>query len=62
MSWIDKEITRKYNKVADLFPLLDGSDFDELKADIAKNGLLGIHLAARGREYHRRQEQTPGVY
>lgn len=40
VDWIDKEITRKYNEVADLFPLLDGSDFDELKADIGKNGLL----------------------
>jgi len=35
-----EEEDRYYNKVADLFPLLDGPEYEELKADIAKNGLL----------------------
>lgn len=38
--WIDKENARKYHKVANLFPLLDGAEFDKLKADIAQNGLI----------------------
>lgn len=40
MNWIDTEIERKYNKVADLFPLLNGLEFGELRDDIAENGLL----------------------
>ena len=49
MDWIDTEIERKYHKVADLFPLLTGADFDELKADIGQNGLFeAIWLHADG--------------
>jgi len=38
--WVEQEIQRKYHQVANLFPLLDGPEFDELKADIAANGLI----------------------
>lgn len=38
--WLEQERKRKYHKIAELFPLLEGPDYDELKADIAKNGLL----------------------
>jgi N6-adenosine-specific RNA methylase IME4/ParB-like chromosome segregation protein Spo0J len=40
MSWLDAESGREYHEVSSLFPLLEGADYEALKADIAQNGLL----------------------
>ena len=53
------EQTRPYHEVANLFPLLDGNEYEQLKADIAKNGLLepiwinGEGAIIDGRNRHR---------
>ena len=38
--WITTEIDRPYHSTASLFPLMDGAEYEELRADIAKNGQL----------------------
>lgn len=38
--WLEKETDRKYHEIASLFPLMEGTGYEELKADIAENGLL----------------------
>lgn len=53
------EMSREYHPAATVFPLLDGREFEELKADIAANGLLEpiiLHPDGRiidGRNRHR---------
>lgn len=39
-TWLEQEISRKYHETASLFPLMQGADFEKLKADIVENGLL----------------------
>jgi len=38
--WLDREIVREYHPVSMYFPLLEGEEFDKLKASIAENGLI----------------------
>lgn len=40
MTWLEKEERRKYHEVAQIFPLMQGDEFEQLKDDIANNGLL----------------------
>ena len=39
-TWLEQEAERPYHPVAALFPVLEGPEFEELKADVAANGLL----------------------
>lgn len=58
-NWLEQEQQRPYHKVASLFPLMEGSEFEELKADIQANGLIEpiwLHLDGSildGRNRHR---------
>lgn len=38
--WKEKEMHREYHDIANLFPLMEGAEFEDLKEDIAENGLL----------------------
>lgn len=40
MDWIKDEQHRKYHEVSSFFPLMEGKEFEQLKTDIADNGLL----------------------
>ena len=40
MNWLDTEQHRKYHQVCQMLPLMEGAEFDELKGDIATNGLI----------------------
>jgi len=59
INWLEREIAREYHPVAALFPLMEGAEFEELKADIATNGLLeaiwidGDGRVLDGRNRHR---------
>lgn len=39
-NWVATESERPYHEVSNLFPLMEGTEFEDLKADIAQNGLL----------------------
>lgn len=55
----DTELTRQYHEVANIFPLIQGEEFEALKSDIKQNGLLEpiwLHPDGRiidGRNRHR---------
>jgi N6-adenosine-specific RNA methylase IME4 len=58
--WITEETHRGYHEFANLFPLLQGKEFDALKDDISENGLLeaiwlhpGDESIIDGRNRHR---------
>ena len=38
--WLKVETKRPYHEVSSLFPLMEGDEYEQLKADIAQNGLL----------------------
>lgn len=40
--WLNEELDRPYHEVAQLFPLMLGDGFEQLKADVAANGLLEV--------------------
>lgn len=40
MEWLETEIHREYHEVSNIFPLLEGEEFEALVVDIAENGLL----------------------
>ena len=55
-----QEADRQYHEVANIFPLMQGDEYDGLKADIKANGLLepiwlhpDTHLIIDGRNRHR---------
>jgi hypothetical protein len=53
--WLEQEIHRKYHEVSQLFPLMQGEEFEQLKADIATNGLREANLSFL-------QEQQLGLF
>lgn len=39
-SWVSREADRLYHPIASLFPLMKGTEYDQLKTDVAAHGLL----------------------